>query len=205
MWGRRPGPAEPAPPPGHHSLALKALLEGLRHWERPAVLDLGAPVGSNVELLSALSCRVSIADLHRFLATETLARREPEPFKALLERLLPQAPQQRFAALLCWDLFNYMRPDQISSLMARLAPALQAGAQVLAFVWTRRRIPVAPLRYRIIDNENVVGEGAREPLRASPLYMQPDLARLMPGFSVKSSFLMRNGIQEYLFTSPAPG
>lgn len=165
------------------------------------MLDLGAPVGSNVELLSALQCRVSIADLHRFLAAETLERRQPEPFKTLLERLLPQAPQQQFAALLAWDLFNYMRPDQIASLMARLRPAFQAGAQVLAFVWTRRRIPAAPLRYRIIDDENVVGEGAREPLRASPLYMQPDLARLMPGFTVKSSFLMRNGIQEYLFTS----
>jgi hypothetical protein len=97
-----------------------------------------------------------------------------------------------------------MRPDQISSLMLRLTPAIQAGAQLLAFVWTRRRIPLAPLRYRIVDEENVIGEGAREPLRLSPMYRQPDLARLMPGFTVKSSFLMRNGIQEYLFTS-APG
>jgi hypothetical protein len=201
LWGVRPRPAEPATPAPHRSLVLKALLDGLRRFQRPAVLDLGAPVGANLDLLSALSCRVSIADLHRLLAGEP-GRRVAEPFPSLLERLLP-APQERFAAVLSWDLFNYMRRDQIQALTARLQPTLQAGAQLLAFVWTRPSIPAAPLRYRIVDDENVVGEGAREPARASPLYMQTDFARMMPGFAVSRSYLMRNGIQEYLFASGA--
>lgn len=202
-WGARPKPAEPAAPAGHRSLALKGLLDGLRGVVRPAVLDLGPPVGSNVDLFSALSCRVSVADLHRLLVRATLERAEPRPYETLLDRLPAPPTGERFAALLTWDLFNYMPPQQIATLMGRLRPALEAGAQLLAFVWTRPRIPLAPLRYRIIDSENVMAEGAREPQRAAPLYKQPELARLLPGFSVKSSFLLRNGIQEYLFTSAA--
>ena len=81
----------------------------------------------------------------------------------------------------------------------RLAPDAPGRRQLLAFIWTRPTIPCAPLRYRMLDDENVVGEGAREPERAAPLYKQPDFARMMPGFAVSRSYLMRNGIQEYLF------
>ena len=200
LWGVRPRKAQPAAPAPHRSLVLKALLDRLRRFQRPSVLDLGAPVGSNLDLLSALSCRVSIADVHRLLVGEP-GRRAAEPFPSLLERLLPAAPQERFAAVLSWDLFNYMRRDQIQALVARLAPTLEAGAQLLAFVWTRPSIPSAPLRYRMLDDENVVGEGAREPERPAPLYKQPDFARMMPGFAVSRSYLLRNGIQEYLFAA----
>jgi hypothetical protein len=180
---------------------LKALFESLRRVPQPAVLDLGAPLGSNLDLLRALSCRVSIADLHRLLAYEPPERRMRESFPALLERLLPAPPPGGFAAVLSWDLFNYLRRDQIEALTRRLAPALQTGAQLLAFIWTRPAIPSAPLRYRMLDDENVVGEGAREPERPAPLYKQPDFARMMPGFAVSRSYLLRNGIQEYLFAN----
>lgn len=200
LWGQRPRPAESAPP-AHRSLVLKALLDSLRRFPRPAVLDLGAPLGSNLDLLRALSCRVSIADLHRLLAFEPPERGVRESFPALLERLLPAPPPGGFAAVLSWDLFNYLRRDQIQALTTRLAPTLEAGAQVLAFVWTRPTIPCAPLRYRMLDDENVVGEGAREPERPAPLYKQPDFARMMPGFAVSRSYLLRNGIQEYLFAN----
>jgi len=192
-------PAEAARPPGLHSQALKALLGGLRPGSRHAVLDLGPPLAANVQFLSALSCRVRIADLHRSLCAESIESRRPEAVGALLERLLPLAPGERFDALLAWDVFDYMRPDQVSALMTRLAAACGPETPVLVLASTEREIPATPLRYRILDPENLTCEGPREPRRASPRHTQPDLVRMMPGFSVRRSVRLRRGLQEYLF------
>jgi hypothetical protein len=196
-------PAEAAGPPGLRSQALKALVDRLRPESRDTVLDLGPPLAANVKFLAALSCRVRIADLHRSLCVESIESRRPEAMGALLERLLPLAPGELFAAILAWDVFDYMRPDQVSALVARLAPACRPEAPVLVLASTGREIPATPLRYRILDPENLACEGPGEPRRASPRYTQPDLGRMMPGFSVRRSVLLRSGLQEYLFTRGA--
>jgi hypothetical protein len=177
------------------------MLDTLRPDYRYSVLDLGPPVGSNVEFFSAWSCRVRIADFHRSLNAESPESREPEAFGQLLERLLPLGAEERFDILLAWDVFNYLRPDQISALMVRFASVCRPRALVLALVSTRPQIPAAPLRYRIVDRENLACEGVADPVRPCPRYVQPDLARMMTRFVVKSSYLLRSGIQEYLFVS----
>jgi hypothetical protein len=121
----------------------------------------------------------------------------------LLERLLPLAPDERFDALLAWDVFDYLRPDQVSSLMARLTPACRPGALALVMVSTRRQIPARPARYRIVDRETLSCDDPLPPVRTAPQYTQLDLARMLPGFSVRRSFLLRNGIQEYLLAHEA--
>jgi hypothetical protein len=157
--------------------------------------------------MSALQCRVRVADLHRSLCAEPLESRSPGAMGALLERLLPLAPDERFDAVLAWDVFDYMRADQVSALMARLLPRLQRAAHVLVLVSTRHQVPAVPARYRILDRESLASE---RPARASgvelsrpcPRYTQSDLAHMMPGLAVRRCYLLRSGIQEYLF---APG
>ena len=178
-------------------------MDSLRPESRNTVLDFGPPLAGNIKFLSALSCRVRIADLHRSLCAESVENRQAEAMDATFERLLPLAPDERFDALLAWDVFDYMRPDQVSSLMARLTPACRPEALVLVLASTRRQIPAAPLRYRILDRENLAGGGPLEPVRVCPRYAQPDLRRMMPGFSVRHSVLLRSGIQEYLFARGA--
>lgn len=187
------------------SQSLKALLDSLRPESRHAVLDLGPPLAENVKLLSGLGCRVRIADLHRSLSAESLESRQPEAMDALFERLLPLAPEEGFDALLAWDVLDYLRPDQVSSLMARLTPACRPGALALVMVSTRRQIPARPARYRILDRETLDCDSPPQPMRACPLYTQLDLAHMMPGFSVRRSFLLRSGIQEYLLARDERG
>ena len=201
---------EPARPQAHRALALKAFLDGLPPESRPAVLDLGPPLAGNIKFLSALSCRVRVADLLRSLSSESLDDRRPEAMGALYERLLPFSPDERFDALLAWDVFDYMRRDQVVSLMARLTPVCGPGALAHVLVSTRGQIPVTPMRHRILDRESLAVDGRCEPVRASPRYTQSDLGRMMPGFTVQRSFLLRNGIQEYLLArgdarQPRPG
>lgn len=185
----------------HRSLALGALVTSLHPERRSQVLDLGRPIGSNIEWLSARNCRVFVVDLYRSLLVETIEARKPENSARLFDKLLPLADDDRFDAVLAWDLFNYLRPDQIAALMARLAPACQRGALLLAFVATHREIPAVPMRYRILGPQMLAWQGAATPTRSSPCYHDPDFARLMPDFKVKSSFLLRNGVQEYLFSA----
>jgi hypothetical protein len=196
-------PAEAASPAGLRSQALKALLAGLRAGSRPSVLDLGPPLAANIQFLSALSCRVRIADLHRSLSAESVESRQPEAVGALLERLLPLAPGERFDAVLAWDVLDYMRPNRVSALMSHLAPACHPDTPMLVLASTGRTIPATPLRYRILDPENLACEGPREPTSACPRYTQRDLARMMPGFAVRRSVLLRSGLQEYLFVRGA--
>jgi hypothetical protein len=155
-------------------------------------------VAGNITFLSALACRVRIADLQRSLAAEPLEARRSQALTALFERLLPFTPDERIDGLLAWDVFDYLRPEQISSLMARLTPACRPEALALVLVSTRSQIPAVPTRYRILDREHVAGDSRPERMRPCPRYRQADLARMAPGFSVKRSFLLRNGIQEYL-------
>ncbi|HEX9190130.1 MAG TPA: hypothetical protein VGB87_23840 [Vicinamibacteria bacterium] len=167
------------------------------------MLDLGPPIARNIQVLSALPCRLRIADLHRSLSAEPVESRRPEAMGALYERLLPLARDERFDALLAWDLFDYMRPDQVSSLMARLTPACREGALALVLVSTRLQIPAWPVRYRIVDRESLAYDGPREPLRPGPRHGPHDLARLMPGFTVRRSLLLRSGLQEFLLARRA--
>jgi hypothetical protein len=198
----REDPGGSAPEAGHRSLALKELLDSLRPGSRHSVLDLGPSVAANVRFVAAFSSRVRIADLVRSMAAEPVESRRPEATPALFERLLPIAPEEKFDAVLAWDVFDYMRPDQVSCLAERLGRACRPDAPVLVFVSTRRTIPATPLRYRIVDPENVAHDGPREPTRPCPRYGQHDIRRLMPAFSVRRSFLLRTGIQEFLL---APG
>lgn len=192
---------------GHRSLALRALVDGLRPASRPAVLDLGPPLAGNLKFFTALQCRLRVVDLYRSLVAEPIESRSPGAMRALVERLLPLEPDERFDALIAWDVFDYMRTDQVEALMARVLPRLSPSAQVLVLVSTRPQIPGTPARYRILDRESLQGErvardGAHDPLRPGPRYTQSDLAHMMPGLSVRRCYLLRSGIQEYLL---APG
>ena len=207
-WFTSASPAtQPFPARGHRSLALRGLVQSLHPESRPEVLDLGPPLSGNIKFLSALSCRVRVADIQRSLAMEPLESRRPEAMAELFERMLPLGPDERFAAVLAWDVFDYLRKDQVSSLMARLLPRFRREAHVLVLVSTRPQIPAVPTRYRILDRENLQPEKAphseSEPMRPCPRYRQSDLAHMMPGLSVRRCYLLRSGIQEYLLAHGA--
>lgn len=203
--GSRSAPESPSAATAHRSPSLQSLLASLPPGSRHVVLDLGPPLAGNIKFLSALGCRVRIADMQRSLGAEPIESRKPEAMAALIERLMPLAPDEQFDALLAWDVFDYLRPDQVSALMARLTPACRPGALALVMTSTRRQIPARPVRYRIVDRETLDCDSPQQPMRPGPQYTQLDLAHMIPGFSVRRSLLLRSGIQEYLLARDAEG
>jgi hypothetical protein len=195
-WPKAPEPRESLE---HRSLALPQLLRGLHPEAHPSFLDLGMAVGPNLQFLSAYSCRVRIADLYRSLLAEPAESREPNAFPALIAQLLPLQAGEHFDVILAWDLLNYLRQDQTTALMSWLAPTCTARSIVFALMSTQRQIPNAPLRYRILDEQHLAWEGAVVATRPAPRFTQQQMRRMTPGYSVKNSYILRNGIQEFLF------
>jgi hypothetical protein len=146
---------------------------------------------------------VRIVDLQRSLSAEPAENTAERAMPALLERLLPVEPDERYDAFLAWDVFDYLRPDQVSSLMARLSPLWRPEARALVLLSTGKKIPAKPVRHRIVDLETIADEGSRQPTRQGPQYSELHLARMMRGFSVSHRVLLQTGMQEYLLVRGA--
>ena len=186
----------------HQSLALPALYRGLRTGTQK-ILDLGPAVGPNVAFFGRLPCTLFIADLHEalFPGTSDGAVRRKDSFDDLLGLELPE--DGGFDLILAWDLLNYLDREEIRSLSRRLADVSSRGAMLFAMITTRRVMPNKPTVFRILSPDTLSYKLESGVKRAAPMYKEPDLGRVMPEFGVESTFLLRNGMQEYLFSRDA--
>ncbi len=190
-------PAQPGTEPEiHRSLALPTVFAAMARGPKANVLDLGTAIGSNVEHLSQYGCRLSIEDL--FMTRTTVADGEqlgPEFFEQLIP--LPNGPQ--FDVVFAWDLFNYLTRKELGLLTTRLRQACRTNAQVLALIWIHKSIPAQPIRFRFRGMDQLVYDRRTALERPGPRFQPAEINQLMAGFHVDRSFLLRHGIQEYLF------
>jgi hypothetical protein len=183
----------------HSSLALQALLPQLGRGGERRVLDLGPAVGANVSFFAKRTCTLFIADLHHtlFPASPLLSRRQQRSFDATLLGELPD--RGPFDLVLAWDLLNYLTHDEISALGDRLSELSAPGAVLFALIATRKQMPNRPMTFSILGPDQLEYELDNSVTRSAPQYKEPDLSRAMPAFTVESTYLLRNGMQEYLF------
>ncbi|HVT61550.1 MAG TPA: class I SAM-dependent methyltransferase [Thermoanaerobaculia bacterium] len=219
--------ATPGGPELHRSLALASLLEAMGKQSKLQVLDLGPAVGGNVEFLARFGCKLYIEDLYGALAAhgprpagepDRDLRGEPASRRSsgnglphsrewadsaladrLFAELLPFPPETRFDAVLAWDLFNYMERREVSALARHLTRFCRPGALLFALISILKQIPAQPIRFRILDSERLAYEPRTTASRPCPRYAPAELDNWLRGFRLDRSFLMRHGIQEYLF------
>jgi hypothetical protein len=181
-----------------HSLALGNLLDRLVAGGAYRFLDLGSAVGSNIEFLSRFALSVQVADLGA-----TLANPDPRAWEQALEALEPGPESRGYHAVLAWDLINYLPLERVRQLAARLAAATRPEGHVFFLVYYSREMPAEPLRFRIADRETLTyPRPARH--RPAPRYPQGVLQQAFPGFSVERGYLLKTGLQEFLFERDAP-
>ncbi len=193
----------------HHSLALELVLGRLQRERASRLLDLGSAVGANVTFLSRFRCKLYIADLYRTLraARSPATGGDPAALEALLARQLPDPADGGFQFFFAWDLLNYLDRQEVAVLGRQLRRLARPRTLFFAMVSTRQQIPQGPLRFHIADQETLLYENRSTVARPSPQYKEAELRRLLPGFEVETTFLLRNGMQEYLFaprTAQAP-
>jgi hypothetical protein len=184
----------------HRSLAVQALLDDLRGEGGRRVLDLGAASGINVEFLSQFASRIQIEDLYGTLVAAGFPRESTEPDDPFpFPALLPFAEGSLFDVVLVWDLFDYLDRANIGALVRHLHSFSNRGAYLLALSSTLKEIPARPIRFRFLDRQTLRYERDSDEMRAAPRYTPRDFTQMMAGFRVQHSFLLKHGVQEYLF------
>ena len=191
------------------TLALGPVLRELERRRRPRVLDLGPALGASVEFLAGYSVQLFIADLFRSLRSST-GQLPPDAarLRRALEEQLPLPAEGPFDLVLAWDLLNYFAADQLEALGQHLGALCRPGGQLFALVATRGNIGDRPMNFEIVARDLLRYRPTGAQQRPGPGYRETALERLLDAFAVQTSFLLRNGMQEYIFTRrvshPAP-
>lgn len=191
----------------HPTRALPVLVSKLGGERKSSILDLGPALGANVDFFRPWVRRLTIADFFQTLLARQEERdlaAEPreasgEALSALFRELLPYDPAEtRFDAVLAWDIFNYLSFDLLKALGERLGAFCCPGSLVFALISFQREIPARPRRFTIVEAGSLLYESSTAAVASAPLYEERELARLLPDFRVEASFLLRNGMKEYL-------
>ena len=187
----------------HHTLALKYVLRRLMEKRRARVLDLGAAIGPNVSFIGRYAPKLYIADLYNTIRSRVGGLpKDRKQLDQLLARELPSSDLGPFDLILAWDLINYLSGEQVSSLGHHLARLCRCDSLIFALITNSKEMPSQPIRFRIVDTETLSYTIDSELGRPSPLFKEPDLNRWLPDFEVETSFLLRNGLQEYVLLHP---
>jgi len=200
--GQQQAPAAPPQPrvETHTSLALKALCQALDEERKYSILDLGPACGVNIEFLSRYSSKIRVEDLYKTLIAASFFERGEEPFdESVFGRILSIPSQERFDIILTWDLLNYFKTDEFRALAKYLSAFCTRGTFFFAICSILKEIPAVPINFKIAGSETLLYDASSTEMRPCPRYAPRDLGLLMTGFRVHNSYILRNGMQEYLF------
>jgi len=214
LWGKSPLPrTEEDDARTIPTLALAEALSRLPRHRPPRVLDLGTASGRNVDFFSRFGCRLEIFDLRTSITEFSLdTASSPSRVKDAIDGFLARSNradrtidddrvESGYDLILCWDLLDYIGETEIAELFRQLLPRCGRGTRLLIFVSYRSPIPSRPRRYQIVSQDLLSYEESGSAIRTSPRFKEPKLRKLIPGLEVESCFLMRHGVQEYLFAA----
>ena len=191
-------PLEPQPPL-YRSPTLKALVSRLSSEAAYHILDLGVASGANVEFFSRFSCRLQIADLPDALASEKLQILADGATRLRRSGGLLPVDREPFDVVLAWDVLNYLTRDSSGCLAAHAGRPLPAGrADAGLHLDVEGDVRRRPWSSRSSMTRRFSFNRRRPPCGPARVSRRPRSRRLMSGFAVVQSVVMRHGVQEYL-------
>ena len=158
-------------------------------------VDLGRAQGGLAAHLSGQPARLLVADLPR-------ARLDGNPQWFLPGSVLPPNCWRESAdRFLCWDLLNYMAPDELNALSSCIAHHASTDCRIHALIqYSGTLMSAQPGRFTLDDNLELTLAGADSENRASPRYSPKALEKSMPELRVERTLLLNNGMQEFMFS-----
>lgn len=189
--GQGPGPAaERVKVPLLAELLARDAGDRRRVWA-----DLGSAQSGLVEQLTDGRNRLIVADLPGALEGGDAHWHRPD--KVLDEKYWAE-PVDFF---LCWDLLNYMRPEQLGELSRRVAHLARAGSSVHALIqYSSTSMSETPGRYGLNADRQLSAVPADAPSTKTPRYSPKALEKAMPELRVERTMLLNNGMQEFIFS-----
>lgn len=198
-------PAVPVAPVAvaQNSLALDFLCQHLRPEKKYNILDLGAAWPENISFFSKYTSKLYVEDLYQTLGPQISDIQNGGAGEKPADSgdLLSYQGDTSFNLIFAWDLFNYLKREELQQFIQELSKICTRRAFIFAFISTRAQIPQHPQAYKILDQKSILCDGVDSKVeRTHPRYREAELLKIMPGFKVFKSFLLRNGMQEYLFS-----
>jgi hypothetical protein len=190
-----PGDARPAGDPQtadsasqaeYESRAFSLWLERLSTASEPRVFELGELHSSTLGCLSERGMGLSVLGL------------APGNCQEIESELKSFTSSTQFSGALCWDIPNYLGKAQLKALGRWLAKHLRNDGVVLVCLATQIPYPDAPGSYCVVDDRTLRFQPGNWQKDRNERLTSADLARAWPEFESVRSFLLRNGMQEYV-------
>lgn len=186
----------PGPTAEHVRVPLLAeLLASEVGGRRRVWLDLGSAQGGLVDQLAGGRNRLIVTDLPGALGERDAKWHLPDK---VLEAAVWTEPIDCF---LCWDLLNYMRPEQLGDLSRQIARRARAECRVHALIqYSGTSMSEIPARCALEAGGQLRVAPADVPSMKTPRYSPKALEKAMPELRVERTMLLNNGMQEFLFS-----
>lgn len=157
-------------------------------------VDLGGVQSGLVERLAGGRNRLIVADLGS-------AREDADAQWHLPgDQLEPAFRAEPIDCYLCWDLLNYMGPEQLGDISRHLAHRARPGCSMHALIqYSGTSMSPTPGRYRLNPDGQLSVVPVDVPSIKTPRYSPKALEKAMPELRVERTMLLNNGMQEFLF------
>ena len=192
------------PPPPFRSWALADVLRRREADRRWRVLDLGSANHNNMTFFVSRGASYVVEALYSTTAPCRTGGRFDAGCMRGLPNLLRFEPEMRFDAIFAWDLLDYVGAAGLAVLGERLAPHCHARTLLHAMVAREGRLPAQPARWEIVDEHTIRQQPYTGPHLEAVRLTDASLQRSLGSFRVDRSYLLQNGLQEFLLEPGAP-
>lgn len=162
------------------------------------IVDLGSPNSQNLEFLSKnYACRIYYASFDQ-LADDPgsmVGRNGAELFPHGTDFF---QPDKRMDLILLWDLLNYVSSKQVGAWFEYLSEFCHNQTVLYAMLPTQNKIPTLPGKFQLLTRSRLRCQFATAD-RTAHRYETSQLKKIMPGFVVRRSYLLKIGMQECVF------
>ena len=174
----------------------------LAGFEDLAVLDLGPTSSANISFLTNFGGRVYNEDVLRcsrdtsYCTGQDDGTMKLDPAKFFAENL--NHPENRFDAVLCWDVADYLDEALVKPMVERIHKCLKPKGVLLAFFHTKDAGPDSPYcRYHIMNKEVLELEPGPH-FRLQRIFNNRHVENLFRDFASLKFFLGKDNIREIL-------
>lgn len=179
--------------------AFSSLLEIMNGDHKWTILDLGPARSSNLENLANFRCKIFIEDTQALLRNFTGDEITNEELLAgWLRNLSKYIKPASVDVILAWDVLNYLDGNLLALFLKHITPLLTPTAYIHCLIYSQHEMPSQPTQFAVIADGKMKYRAITDATRPSPGFTQKDITQRLVDFNIMKSFLLRNGIQEYL-------
>lgn len=188
--------------PTRHSSGLAEFTKILTGKESLNILDLGPTSPQNISVLTGLGHRVFNEDVLLASLDPAYVTQDEDGTKRIkvaefLAENLSHEPQ-KFDAVLCWDIPDYLHESLVKVLVERLAAVMKPGGVVLAYFHTKDAGGDAPYYRYHIAGKDLLSLQRGPQFRLQRVFNNRHIENLFKDFSNIKFFLARDNVREVL-------